>query len=254
MLYMSMSDPIDDAQFTAAVARSKSWRQVLRETGSKMTGTNAIRGRAARLGLDTSHFTGNRKWTDDQLGSVLAEAVSWNDVGIQLGCSPTQAKRRAMRLGLAYKHLDRRSQSLLRALPDDMQPQIERLRFAGESLAAAWFQLTGCVVSMAAGQAPYDIVAGFPDGSLQKIQVKTSQTRSVGDRALSPRPRFLIRVYTYVSALERANLPYSEDEVDYFFLVASMEEMWLVPHDRVAGQTSCSPGPEYDEFRIHWPK
>lgn len=250
---MAQAHRVNDQEFAAIVARCRSWRQVLRETGSKMTGTNAVRVRAAQLKLDVSHFTGSRRWTDEELRTAVAEAQSWNEVALQLGCPAVSAKRRAMRLGLAYAHLDRRAQARLRALPEGMQPQIDRLRFAGESLAAAWLQLAGCTVAMVPGQAPYDIVAGFLDGSMKKVQVKTSRDRKRSDRGLEPRPRFSLAVYTYVSALERAHVPYSADEVDYFFLIASIEEMWLVPHERVAGQTSCSPGPEYDEFRVRWP-
>ncbi|MFI6269841.1 hypothetical protein [Micromonospora zamorensis] len=250
---MPKSYIVDDAQFAAVVARCRSWRQVLRETGSKMTGTNAARLRAARLNLDVSHFTGARRWTDDELRDAVAEAQSWNEVALRLGCPATSAKRRAMRLSLEYGHLDRRAQASLRSLPADMQPQLDRVRFAGENLAAAWLQLAGCTVAMVPGQAPYDIVAGFPDGSMKKVQVKTTQTRQLSDRGLEPRPRFSLTVFAYVSALERAHLPYSGDEVDYFFLIASIDEMWFVPHARLAGQTSCNPGPEYDEFRVHWP-
>lgn len=253
LICMAQAFRVNDQEFAEIVARCRSWRQVLRETGSKMTGTNAVRLRASQLKLDVSHFTGSRRWTDDDLRGAVSEAQSWNEVALRLGCPAVSAKRRAMRLGLSYGHLDRRAQAHLRMLPEEVQPQIERLRFAGESLAAAWLQLAGCTVATVPGQAPYDIVADFPGGSMKKIQVKTTLARPLSERGLEPRPRFILTVYTYVSAVERARLPYSGDEVDYFFLIASMDDMWLVPHERVAGQTSCSPGPEYDEFRVRWP-
>lgn len=252
--YPYMSNPlISDEEFAAVVARCGSWRQVLRESGTKMTGTNSARRRATRLGLDVSHFRGARKWTDEQLREAVGRSSSWTELSEILECDARSAKRRAIRLGIPHGHLDRRAQASLRALPEGVNPEIARLRLAGESLSTAWFQLAGCVAAPVPGQAPYDLLVEFPGEGLKKVQVKTTRSTSSGDRRLTERPDFYLTVYTYVSASERAHLPYSDGEVDYFFLIHSLADMWLVPYERVCGQTSCSPGPEYEEFRIRWP-
>jgi hypothetical protein len=40
---------------------------------------------AARLGLDTGHFTGNRRGGDVQLMDAIKKASSWKEVGEYLG-------------------------------------------------------------------------------------------------------------------------------------------------------------------------
>lgn len=56
-----------DDQLPAAVAAATSWRGVMRELGLNPSNggtTLTIRRHAAWLGLDTSHFRGNRSWSD----------------------------------------------------------------------------------------------------------------------------------------------------------------------------------------------
>src|SRR5690242_21233103 len=77
-----------DAQLTEAVKVSSSWRGVMRELGLIATSAGAIRivrRHAARLGLDTSHFRGKRRWSDDQLRNAVAEGRSWDEVLVSLG-------------------------------------------------------------------------------------------------------------------------------------------------------------------------
>src|SRR4051794_40866439 len=104
-----------DQQLTDAVASSHSWRAVLRRLGLTATSSAAIRsvrGHAARLGLDDSHFTGQRRWTDAELVAAVAGAQSWTHVaehlGLSGGSSTTLLKGHAVRLGVDTSHLSRR--------------------------------------------------------------------------------------------------------------------------------------------------
>lgn len=61
-----------DDQLPAAVAAASSWRGVMRQLGLNPNnggGTLTVRRHAAWLGLDTSHFRGNRTWSDAVLPS-----------------------------------------------------------------------------------------------------------------------------------------------------------------------------------------
>ena len=65
-----------DEQLPAAVAAATSRRGVMRELGlSPSNGgtTQTIRRRSALLGLDTSHFRGNRSWSDTPLRKAVNE-------------------------------------------------------------------------------------------------------------------------------------------------------------------------------------
>jgi hypothetical protein len=100
-----------DEALIAAVAAARSWRGVLRELGLAATSAAAarsVKGHASRLGLDSSHFTGQRRWTEVDLASAVAESTSWSHVARRLGLSggSTNAllKGHAVRLGLDSSH------------------------------------------------------------------------------------------------------------------------------------------------------
>ena len=72
-----------DADLISAVAVSRSWRGVLRKLELCATSAGSIRvvkRRVALLGLDTSHFTGQRTWSDAALKRAAAQAYSWNEL------------------------------------------------------------------------------------------------------------------------------------------------------------------------------
>src|ERR1017187_1785064 len=97
-----------DSQLIATVAVSHSWRGVMRELGLCATSAGAIRfvkRHVILLGLDTSHFTGQRRWSDAQLKRSVADAYSWRELLSELGLSGSAAERtrvkaHATRLGL----------------------------------------------------------------------------------------------------------------------------------------------------------
>src|ERR1700689_834660 len=60
----------------------------MRELDLCVTSAGAIRGvkrRVSRLSLDTSHFTGQRRWSDAQLRCADAGAYSWSELFSELG-------------------------------------------------------------------------------------------------------------------------------------------------------------------------
>lgn len=244
---MSRASSPSDVEFVAIVARCRSWRHVLRESGSTTTSTSGVRRRATLLGLDVSHFTGQRRWSDAELWEALSSVTSWTEAAIKLGTPAAVLKRHAMRSGAPYEHLDRRTVS---QAGQPLTANSKNLRVAGEALATAWLQLAGCAVAQVPGAEPFDLLAVLPDGgNAVKIQVKTTTCR-----AASGSPNFQLRTKNYDSPTTRTRLPYSEGDVDFFFLIAGRDDMWLVPHARVLGQIHCHPGPEYEPFRVRWPE
>ena len=103
-----------DTDLTLAVTASRSWRGVMRELGLCVTSAGSLRvvkRRVAFLGLDTSHFTGQRTWSDAALKRAAAQAHSWNEllaaIGIASGSGDERirVKAHALRLGLDLSHL-----------------------------------------------------------------------------------------------------------------------------------------------------
>jgi hypothetical protein len=179
---MPPSFRVPDTEFAAIVARCRSWRHVLREMGATTTSTTPVRSRARQLGLDTSHFTGQRLWSDDQLQAAIEVADTWNDVAVALGTPASNAKRHALRRGLGFAHLERRASVAGSGVLGSLVPTYERLRLAGESLAAAWLSLAGCGVGYVANQQPYDLLVVWPNGQQAKVQVKTTRWSHRGGR------------------------------------------------------------------------
>jgi hypothetical protein len=69
-----------DDELVAAVSVSRSWRGVLRELGLAATSSSAIRSvrrQADRLGIDYRHFTGQRRWGDEDLVAAVEASDSW---------------------------------------------------------------------------------------------------------------------------------------------------------------------------------
>jgi hypothetical protein len=87
----------------------------MRELGLCVTSAGAIRivkRHVARLGLDTSHFRGKRRWSDAQLRHAVATSYSWREVECELGLTPgsgderIRVKAHAVRLGLDLSLLE----------------------------------------------------------------------------------------------------------------------------------------------------
>lgn len=57
--------------------------------------------------------------------------------------------------------------------PQDLTPDIKRLREAGTTVAAMWFLLCGCNASIPVEPTIYDLLVFMPDG-IKRVQVKTT--------------------------------------------------------------------------------
>jgi hypothetical protein len=169
-----------DSQLAAAVTASRSWRGVMRELGLCVTSAGAIRvvkRHVAYLGLDTSHFTGQRRWSDAQLRRAAAAAYSWSELMLDLGLVPnsaherTRIKAHAIRLGLDLSRLYA-PRADLTARPE-FRPDIKHLREAGTAFAAVWFLLCGYNASVPMEPTVYDLLVSMPDG-IKRVLVMTT--------------------------------------------------------------------------------
>src|SRR5271169_374453 len=132
-----------DADLTNAVTASRSWRGVMRELGLCVTSAGSLRvvkRRVALSGLDTSHFTGQRTWSDAALKRAVAQTYSWEEllatIGVKArsGDQQIRVKAHALRLGLDLGHLTKQPQETSCQAP--LKPALPNLRRAATSLAA----------------------------------------------------------------------------------------------------------------------
>lgn len=218
---------------------SSNWRGVMRQLGLNEMSAGAIRivrRDFIRLGLDTSHFRGKRRWSDAQLGRAVSESRSWDEVLTALGLvlnggrMRTHVKSHAIRLGLDFTHLEATAPDAKPA-PRRLQPDLKHLRVAGAAIAAAWFTLCGFSVLFPIEPALYDLVVEMPEG-LTRVQVKTTtfNGRNGWQAGVGRRP--------YSIRKDAPLVAYDPDAIDYFFIIDGDLGMYLIPSRAIAGRVA----------------
>lgn len=225
-----------DTDLINAVAASRSWRGVMRELELCVTSSGSIqmvKRRVALLGLDTSHFTGQRAWSDAELIQAASQARSWNGLLTAMGAKSAsrayriRVKAHAVRLGLDLSHLDGGTQEANH--PPSPKPALRNLRDAATMLAASWFSLCGFTTAIPVEPTIYDLLVSMPDG-IKRVQVKTTTYNSkVGWQVGVGR-----RPYS-IGNRERL-VPYDPELIDSFFIVDGDLTMYLIPSQVIAGR------------------
>ncbi|WP_375498958.1 group I intron-associated PD-(D/E)XK endonuclease [uncultured Jatrophihabitans sp.] len=231
-------------ELATAVASSRSWRGVLRALGRPDTSAGtfrAVRRQVDALGIDHSHFTGQRRWSDSQLATAIATADSWREVLVRLDLSDgggnlSAVRGHAARLSLDLTRLDRRPVPETQTFDAPADPA--HLRRAGTMLAAAWFTLHGYAVSWPFEPCRYDLLVECERGATQRIQVKTTTHTRSG----SP----LVGVS---ASRRRGRAVYLPDEIDLFFILTGELDAYLIPIDAVLGMPQLSLA-RYAAFRV----
>jgi hypothetical protein len=236
----SMGPAWSDAQLADAVRTSANWREVMRQLGfgerAKSAGAvRIVRRHASRLGLETSHFRGKRRWSDAELRRAVSDSRSWNEVIAGLGLSANSGnvqghiKGHALRLGLDLSHLKARQPAEPPAEISHLKVNLKYLRVAGPTMAATWFALRGCAVSFPAEPTVYDLLVDAPDG-IRRVQVKTSTSLT--------KDGWMVTVgrHPNVGAQYGRLAAYDPESIDLFFIVDGDFAMYLIPSRVLAGR------------------
>jgi hypothetical protein len=234
-----------DDLLAEAIATSTNWVSVMRALGfgersSSSGAIRIVRRRAVELGLDSSHFLGNRRWSDAQLRHAVSESSSWDEVLSRLGLStnsgaPPHVKANAIRLGLDTSHLNRlshlgRQPSEAPAQISDRKADLKYLRVAAPAMAAAWFALRGGAVSFPAEPTVYDLLVDAPDG-ISRVQVKTTTFCTKYGWAVG------VGHHPDTHAKKRGHrVAYDPDVIDLFFIIDGDLTMYLIPSRAIAGR------------------
>ncbi len=207
----------------------------MRELGLCVTSAGSIqvvKRHVSRLGLDTSHFTGQRRWSDGQLRRAVANAYSWRELLSDLGLVPgsgddrTRVKAHAVRLGLDLSRLDAPCADA--ASRPEFKPDIKHLRDAGTAITAMWFLLCGYNAAIPMEPALYDLLVSMPDG-IKRVQVKTTTYHKDGWAVqVGRRPYFVGNRGPLV--------PYDPDLLDFFFILDGDLTMYVIPSRVIAGR------------------
>ncbi|MEU4534408.1 group I intron-associated PD-(D/E)XK endonuclease [Streptosporangium sp. NPDC023825] len=229
-----------DDDLKVAVADSTSWREVARKLGYRTSSgggatIQAIKNRAETLQLTSTHFSGNRRWSDDKITKAVTEGTSWTEVTVTLGVRNTSANRKAVTVGAARLNLN------LDHLETAQQPQpvgevgLERLREAATTIASAWFTLRGYHPSLPLEARAYDLLVDMR-GKVQRVQIKTCMASS-GQVVVAPGGREGVRV------------AYSAEDVDLFFILDGDLTIYLIPISEIVGKQAISLG-GYRRFKV----
>jgi hypothetical protein len=225
-----------DTDLINAVAASRSWRGVMRELGLCATSAGSLRvvkRRVAVMGLDTSHFTGQRTWSDAELKRAVAQAYSWEEllatIGVKArsGDERIRVKAHALRLGLDLSHLTEQPQETSGQAPP--KPALANLRQAAPSLAASWFTLCGCAPAFPIEPTVYDLLVSTTAG-IKRVQVKTTtyNGKTGWQVGVGRRP--------YSIGNRERQVPYDPELIDWFFIVDGDLAMYLIPSRVIAGR------------------
>lgn len=229
-----------DIDLTTAVAQSRSWRAVLRQLG--LLGTSAaarrsVQKRANELALDSTHFRGQRRWSEDDLAAAVAASRTWDQVRIKLGLaggsSATALKGHATRLGIDFQHFN---EPRVPCGAPELRFDPDELPRAGGLMAATWLTLCGYDVSWPLEPCRYDLLA-VRDGQVLRIQVKTTRYHSDGSWRVA------------LSTGGRNRGTYDPEDIDYFFVVDADFDLYLIPVAAVAGLSTIHLS-AYERFRI----
>jgi hypothetical protein len=210
----------------------------MRELGLCVTSAGSLRvvkRRVALLGLDTSHFTGQRIWSDAALKRAAASAYSWDELLAAIGTKSrsgderVRVKAHALRLGLDLSHLTDQLQET--NCQPTLEPALRNLRQAAASLAASWFALHGCAPAIPIEPMVYDLLVSTPDG-IKRVQVKTTtyNGKSGWQVAVGRRP--------YSIGNRERQIPYDPELIDWFFIVDGDLTMYLIPSRIIAGRVA----------------
>jgi len=237
---MAPSRSYADEQLVRAIASATSWRGALRDLGLLGTSAGAMRSvrkRADGLGLDYSHFRGQRRWTESALREAVGLATSWPEVVESLQLEGTEdvsrLKGHASRVGLDTSHFVEQSpvESGSAAVPT-----ASNLARAGSLLAASWYTLDGSSVSWPLEPSRYDLIVD--NGlELRRVQVKTTST--LAGRSW--------KVYISTSGGKRQT--YGVDEIDEFSIIDGDLNFYRIPVADVGGLQAIHLS-SYERYRL----
>ena len=233
-----------ETELARAVEKATSWADLLRTFGYKPSSTNpreALQRQVRRYGISTSHFAGQRTWSDEQLISAAPKAQTWAELCTALGLAAGSRSydsviAAASRLGVS-RHSFKLGpkcgpEALDIGLPGRAGPA--NVRRAAQGIAAAWFLLGGCAVSAPCEPAIYDLVVDMP-GGLKRVQVKSTTargTRGSWTASIGHRPDGASHTTRLV--------PYCRDDLDLFFIVDGDMMLYLIPANVVAGKRTLT--------------
>lgn len=207
-----------------AAMRANNWSEFYSELGFTGRPGGSSQHRIRKLirdhEVDVAHFRVQRgprtSWGTQELISAVASSTSWREVCGKLGSGHATVRKRCSEAGVSVAHFGPHSKRALPLPPTPSTARVsEKLRYAAEHVAVAWYTLHGFEVLVPADPCHTDLVACSGDGASIRVQVKSTTTD-------------VFNLTRHVGTSRSASTTYGEDGIDEFFLVDANVKMYRV--------------------------
>jgi hypothetical protein len=196
-----------------------------------------------------------RSYTDDHLRAAIEAAQSWADVLRALGKPPnypaTWPRRHAAQAGIDVTHLEAHHMTPVPAVVSPFANPVQRNGGrSGLSIACRWFLDRGYNTSIPLEPADYDLIAESNRG-LIKVQVKTTCSTEGNGRFHVKLTRKVYDATKTPNAIgKRRQAPYTSEQIDYFFIHTSMDEVYLIPIGVTGARSTIVLDMRYEAFKV----
>ena len=186
-----------------------------------------------------------------EIRRLYEEGLGCRKIGDELGLSHVVVWKNVKKMGI----LRSKEEARTRVSNDGKNPFLNPPGQAPKGSLAMikameWFLDRNYMVSVPVEPSPYDLVVESPNG-FQRIQVKRAGGKSQYGvwRTGIVKKRYDPDVNP--SALGKvAKVPYSVEEVDFFFILDGEGQSYLIPIHAVEGMTALHLDNKYAEFRV----
>lgn len=191
---------------------------------------------------------------DERIRPLYVAGSGCRVIAEALGEHPAMIYKRVRAMGLnrTREEAEQIQVKTAEGIPFQTQPVPTTLSAAALGVAIRWFLERGHIPSIPVEPTRYDLIVESKTG-LQRVQVKTTAMRD--RKGTGPWV-----VYTSRSAYDR-NLPirsdgkrsrvaYTEEEVDFFFVVTEAGDKYLIPRASTGDALSVSLDTKYAAFKV----
>lgn len=202
-------------------------------------------------------MTGVSREASDQLNlqivTLYEKGLGCRQIGREMEMLPASIYKRLRRLGLLR---NRQAAAHLREAPDPLLPftqgvRAEHLRNSAVGAAVQWFLDRGYTPSLPVHAAVYDLIVESDEG-LKRVQVKTTNMRDPVSGNWSV--RIARQIYDPGQRLNamgrRKRVPYTLDQIDFFFIVTGDQSLYLIPTALTYGACQINLDSKYKTCKV----
>lgn len=187
---------------------------------------------------------------DARIRPLYEQGIGCRTIGETLGEHSALVFKRLTKMGLMRNTDDIYAPLTAQSIPFNKNAAGQYLRDAALGTAIDWFLKRGYVPSIPVVPVRYDL-AVESDAGFQRIQVKTTNCRQKNGKFLASIARRIYDSKQTPNAMgKRRPVAYTEQDVDFFFIVDGNGTKYLIPIAVVSGQISLVLDTKYKEFVV----